>query len=138
LVEDRHPERGQPAVDRHPALDPTLDWHAAVNATGDGGATLDQTLNRVAPVHPTLDGIETFDGQPTFEWLHALDELAQPRLFRASARQHAVAPRPVDVESTLWWGRAEEIGRRVDNNQKVPSMTGPFSLWNIRNLPQVE
>jgi hypothetical protein len=92
MVEDRHSQYRQPAVDRH----------EAVIATVDGGATHDPTVHRPTPVdrdtavHPAFDrctsvnaalhGVKAVNWQPSFEWIYALDGLAQPRLLRASAR----------------------------------------------------
>ncbi|MBD3850493.1 MAG: hypothetical protein IFK93_04305, partial [Acidobacteria bacterium] len=74
-------------------------------------------FDRFASINPTLDRIETLDGQPSFEWIYALDELTQPRLLRASARQHAIEPKPFDVESALrWlpgWRRSEEVRAQI-------------------------
>jgi hypothetical protein len=38
----------------------------------------DAALDRFASINPALDGIETLNGQPSFEWIYTLDELAQP------------------------------------------------------------
>jgi len=109
VVEDRYPERGQPAIYRHPAVDASFDRDAAFNPALDWRAAID----RVTSVYPALDGIETLNGQSPFKWVYALDEFAQPRLLRPAARQHSVLPKPVDVKSALrwfpWWGRSEEI-----------------------------
>ena len=109
MVEDRHPERGQPAIYRHPAVDASFDRDAALNPALYRLPAFD----RVTAVNPTLDGIETEHQQPPIDRIHTLDEFAQPRLLRPAARQHSVLPKPVDVESAVRWfprrWRSEEI-----------------------------
>jgi hypothetical protein len=122
LVEDGHPERGRPAVCRHPAVDASFDRDPALNPALDRLPAFD----RVTAGNPTFDGFETEHRQPPVKWLHAFNEFAQPRLLRPSARQHAVVPKPVDVESALRRRWAEEIEVERSRNQKVPSLTGPF------------
>jgi hypothetical protein len=94
LVEDRCSERGQPAVHRHPTLDTSICRHPALDASFHGDPALDPTFDRIASVDSALDGIETLNRQPSFEWIYTLDELAQPRLLRASARQYSLESIP--------------------------------------------
>jgi hypothetical protein len=107
LVEDRRTQCGNQALNRNPALDPTLDRITPV----DWNPALDPTLDRVTSVDPTFDGVETFDRQPPVERIHSVDELAQPRLFFASAWKHTVAAvsEQPSVRWVPWRGRAEEI-----------------------------
>jgi hypothetical protein len=107
LVEDRRTQCGNQALNRTPALDPTLDRVTSV----DWNPALDPTLDRIASVNPTFDGVETFDRQPPVERTHSVDEFPQPRLFFASAWKHTVAAvsEQPSVRCVPWRGWAEEI-----------------------------
>ena len=124
MVEDRYPERGQPAVNRHPAVDASVDGDAVFNPALDWRAAID----RVTSVYPALDGIETLNGQSPFKWVYALDEFAQPRLFCAPTWEHAIEPiwRQPALRRVPRWGWAEAINGGRPIIQKVPSLTGPF------------
>ena len=74
MVEDGHPERGQPAVCRYPAVDASFDRDPTLDPTLDRLPAFD----RVTAVDPALDGIETFDREPPDKRKHAFNEFAQP------------------------------------------------------------
>jgi hypothetical protein len=109
MVEAQYPKRRNPPLDRRAAFDPTVDRLTSV----DGTTTVYPAFDRGAPLNPALDGIATIDGQSSFERIHALDELAEPRLFRASAWQHAGGSVP--EKPPVRRGGAEEI--RVESQK---------------------
>ena len=59
-------------------VDPTIDGTQPSTRTLDRDPAVDPAVDRFASVNPAFDRIETVDGQPSFERIHALDELAQP------------------------------------------------------------
>jgi len=74
LVEDRYPQRWNPALDRITSID----RHPALNPTVDGDSTVHPALDRVTAVNPTIDGIETLNGEPSFGRVYTLNQFAQP------------------------------------------------------------
>ena len=74
MVEDRHPERGQPAIYWRPAVDASFDGDAAFNPAIYRRPAVDASFNREA----AFNRFQTVDWQPPIERLHAIDELPQP------------------------------------------------------------